>query len=175
MPPTRSRRAQTIKALNPDVITLDVEMPNMNGLDFLEKIMRLRPMPVIMVSSLTSRDAAATITALEIGAFDCISKASFADEGAYAALQATVKAAARAQIKPLAGTARQASGHRAPPAAAADYVPNGCGGGDRLVDRRRRGADQGAVAAARELPADGDHPAHAAAPSPRASPSASTA
>ncbi|WP_378944789.1 chemotaxis response regulator protein-glutamate methylesterase [Mesorhizobium sp. ANAO-SY3R2] len=116
---------EKIKVLDPDVITLDVEMPNMNGLDFLEKIMRLRPMPVIMVSSLTNRDAAATITALEIGAFDCISKASFADEGAYAALQATVKAAARAQIRPLAGTAHQASGHREQPAANADYVANG--------------------------------------------------
>ncbi len=44
---------QAIKALNPDVITLDIEMPNMNGLEFLEKIMRLRPMPVVMVSTLT--------------------------------------------------------------------------------------------------------------------------
>ena len=42
-----------IKALNPDVITLDVEMPRMDGLDFLEKLMRLRPMPVVMISSLT--------------------------------------------------------------------------------------------------------------------------
>ena len=48
---------QAIKALNPDVVTLDVEMPNMSGLEFLEKIMRLRPMPVIMVSTLTSRGA----------------------------------------------------------------------------------------------------------------------
>lgn len=110
-----------IKALNPDVITLDVEMPNMNGLDFLEKIMRLRPMPVIMVSSLTSRDATATITALEIGAFDCISKASFSDDRAFGALQATVKAAARAQIRPM----HQGSGHREQPASNADYVPNG--------------------------------------------------
>ncbi|PSJ50314.1 response regulator, partial [Pseudaminobacter soli (ex Li et al. 2025)] len=90
-----------IKALNPDVLTLDVEMPNMNGLDFLDKIMRLRPMPVIMVSSLTSRHAAATLTALEIGAFDCISKAAFSDERAFEALIATVKAAARARIRPL--------------------------------------------------------------------------
>ncbi|MEP9375047.1 chemotaxis response regulator protein-glutamate methylesterase [Mesorhizobium sp. KR1-2] len=83
-----------IKALNPDVVTLDVEMPNMNGLDFLDKIMRLRPMPVVMVSSLTGRDAAATLTALELGAVDCISKAAFSDEGAFATLTATVKAAA---------------------------------------------------------------------------------
>ena len=59
---------QAIKALNPDVVTLDVEMPNMSGLEFLEKIMRLRPMPVIMVSTLTSRGADETVRALEIGA-----------------------------------------------------------------------------------------------------------
>ncbi len=65
---------EAIKRLNPDVVTLDIEMPNMNGLDFLEKIMTLRPMPVIMVSSLTHRGADATLAALEIGAFDCIGK-----------------------------------------------------------------------------------------------------
>ena len=51
--PLEARAA--IKALNPDVITLDVEMPNMNGIEFLEKIMRLRPMPVVMVSTLTQK------------------------------------------------------------------------------------------------------------------------
>ena len=55
--PLEARAA--IKALSPDVITLDVEMPNMSGLDFLERIMRLRPMPVVMVSTLTSRGAEA--------------------------------------------------------------------------------------------------------------------
>src|SRR5690606_27573516 len=54
-----------IKKLNPDVVTLDIEMPNMNGLEFLEKIMQLRPMPVIMVSTLTHHGANATLAALE--------------------------------------------------------------------------------------------------------------
>lgn len=65
---------QKIKSLDPDVVTLDIEMPGMNGLEFLEKIMRLRPTPVIMVSTLTRPGADATISALEIGAFDCVGK-----------------------------------------------------------------------------------------------------
>lgn len=65
---------QMIKEVNPDVITLDIEMPKMNGLEFLEKIMRLRPMPVIMVSTLTERGADVTIQALETGALDYVSK-----------------------------------------------------------------------------------------------------
>ena len=64
-----------IKALDPDVVTLDVEMPGMNGLDFLERLMRLRPTPVIMLSSLTSEGAEISLTALEFGAFDCFDKA----------------------------------------------------------------------------------------------------
>lgn len=63
-----------IKDVNPDVITLDIEMPKMNGLEFLEKIMRLRPMPVLMVSTLTKKGAFATLKALEIGAIDYIAK-----------------------------------------------------------------------------------------------------
>ena len=72
--PLEAREA--IKALNPDVMTLDVEMPHMNGIEFLEKVMRLRPLPVVMVSSLTDRGAATTIAALEIGAIDCVGKPS---------------------------------------------------------------------------------------------------
>ena len=68
--PLEAREA--MKQLDPDVVTLDVEMPNMNGIEFLEKIMRLRPTPVIMVSNLTSEGTEATIKALEIGAFDCV-------------------------------------------------------------------------------------------------------
>lgn len=65
---------EMIKELNPDVLTLDVEMPEMDGLAFLEKLMRLRPMPVLMISSLTERGSDAALHALELGAVDFISK-----------------------------------------------------------------------------------------------------
>jgi two-component system chemotaxis response regulator CheB len=65
---------ELIKQTNPDVLTLDVEMPRMDGLDFLEKLMRLRPMPVVMVSSLTERGSEITLRALELGAIDYITK-----------------------------------------------------------------------------------------------------
>ena len=63
-----------IKKFNPDVLTLDVEMPRMDGLDFLEKLMRLRPMPVVMVSSLTGKGSEITLRALELGAIDFVTK-----------------------------------------------------------------------------------------------------
>ncbi|NRB22289.1 chemotaxis response regulator protein-glutamate methylesterase [Shewanella sp.] len=63
-----------IKKLNPDVLTLDIEMPKMDGIAFLRNIMKLRPMPVIMVSTLTAKGAAVTLEALSIGAVDFISK-----------------------------------------------------------------------------------------------------
>ncbi len=65
---------EKIKQLNPDVLTLDVEMPKMDGLTFLRNLMRLRPMPVVMVSSLTERGADVTLDALAIGAVDYLSK-----------------------------------------------------------------------------------------------------
>ena len=92
---------QAIKALNPDVVTLDVEMPNMSGLEFLEKIMRLRPMPVIMVSTLTSRGAEETVRALEIGAVDCIEKPRPGNEHNFEELPFKVKIAAMARVRPL--------------------------------------------------------------------------
>lgn len=91
-----------IKALNPDVITLDVEMPHMDGITFLRKIMSLRPMPVIMISTLTQAGADITLEALEIGAVDFIAKPSNDAANALTALagelQAKVKAAARTRI-----------------------------------------------------------------------------
>jgi two-component system chemotaxis response regulator CheB len=65
---------EMIRNMNPDVLTLDIEMPRMDGLDFLEKLMRLRPMPVVMVSTLTARGAEVTMRALELGAVDFVTK-----------------------------------------------------------------------------------------------------
>lgn len=65
---------EMIRELNPDVITLDVEMPKMDGLDFLARLMRLRPMPVVMLSTLTERGADVTMKALELGAIDFVAK-----------------------------------------------------------------------------------------------------
>jgi two-component system chemotaxis response regulator CheB len=116
--PLEAREA--IKALNPDVLTLDVEMPNMNGLDFLERIMRLRPMPVVMVSTLTVRGAEATLTALELGAVDCIAKPVSAGPAAFDELADKVKAAAGARVRPKGSSAD--THHTAAPRS---FAPNG--------------------------------------------------
>ena len=116
--PLQAREA--IKALNPDVITLDVEMPNMNGLDFLERIMRLRPMPVVMVSTLTARGTEATLQALELGAVDCIEKPRGSDRDGFREIAAKVKAAARARVRERV--------KRDEPACTGDFTP-----ADRVV------------------------------------------
>jgi two-component system chemotaxis response regulator CheB len=99
--PLEARAA--IKELNPDVITLDVEMPNMNGLEFLEKIMRLRPMPVVMVSTLTQAGTDVTLAALEIGAVDAVAKPApgVSAQEAFGDLAEKVKIAARSRVRPL--------------------------------------------------------------------------
>lgn len=112
-----------IKELNPDVLTLDVEMPRMDGITFLGNLMRLRPMPVVMVSSLTETGADVTLTALELGAIDFVTKPKldvahglqeYADE-----ITAKVKAAARARPRARMspeGLARPGIGAAAPQA-----------------------------------------------------------
>lgn len=93
---------ELIKQFNPDVLTLDVEMPRMDGLDFLEKLMRLRPMPVVMVSSLTGQGSEITLRALELGAIDFVTKPSLGiREGMLAYSQTIadkVRAASRARL-----------------------------------------------------------------------------
>ncbi len=97
---------EKIKKLNPDVLTLDVEMPKMDGISFLRNLMRLRPMPVVMVSTLTEAGAEITLDALELGAVDFITKPkidfsnsieSYSDE-----LIEKVKIAANAKVSPNA-------------------------------------------------------------------------
>ncbi|MGI0524434.1 protein-glutamate O-methylesterase CheB [Rhizobium giardinii] len=112
---------QAIKDLDPDVITLDIEMPNMNGLEFLDKIMRLRPMPVIMVSTLTHKGAEATIAALEIGAFDCVGKPLPGDPRPFSDLADKVKAAARSQRKYIITGNKVAAPSAANANASSDY------------------------------------------------------
>ncbi|NGM78232.1 protein-glutamate methylesterase/protein-glutamine glutaminase [Burkholderia multivorans] len=113
---------ELIKQHNPDVLTLDVEMPRMDGLDFLEKLMRLRPMPVVMVSSLTERGSEITLRALELGAVDFVTKPRVGIRDGmldYAEkLADKIRAASRARVRqtPQPQTAaRAAGGHPAAP------------------------------------------------------------
>jgi two-component system chemotaxis response regulator CheB len=93
-----------IKALRPDVLTLDVEMPRMDGLAFLERLMRARPMPVLMVSSLTEKGCENTLRALELGAIDFVTKPKIDIKNGTVGLAdeiiAKLKIAARAKVRP---------------------------------------------------------------------------
>jgi two-component system chemotaxis response regulator CheB len=93
---------EMIKAHNPDVVTLDVEMPGMDGLTFLRKIMTLRPMPVVMISTLTQAGTEVTLEALEVGAVDFVAKPTNAMGPAMnqlaAELRAKIKAAAKTHV-----------------------------------------------------------------------------
>lgn len=100
---------EKIKALNPDVLTLDVEMPRMDGLTFLRNLMRLRPMPVVMISTLTEKGAEVTLEALRLGAFDFVPKPKvdvanglrdYAEE-----ITSRVRLAAKAKVSALESTA----------------------------------------------------------------------
>ena len=94
---------EKVKTLNPDVLTLDIEMPNMNGLAFLEKLMRLHPLPVVMVSTLTKKGASETLLALELGAVDFAAKPGADLSGGLdafgAVLRDKVRAAAHSDVR----------------------------------------------------------------------------
>ena len=118
---------EMIRNLNPDVITLDVEMPRMDGIDFLSKLMRLRPMPVVMVSTLTERGAEVTLRALELGAVDFVAKPKIgvADGLRQLAEDITdkVRTAARAHVRRLPPSVSPSTGQ--PAAAPAHGAPAG--------------------------------------------------
>lgn len=106
---------EMIRNLNPDVITLDVEMPKMDGLDFLERLMRLRPMPVLMISTLTDKGSEITLRALELGAVDFISKPKisiqegmkeYSDE-----ITGKIRMAAKAHVKGLRPASKTENGN----------------------------------------------------------------
>ena len=99
---------ELIKQHNPDVITLDIEMPKMNGITFLKNLMRLRPMPVVMISTLTQEGAPSTLEALEIGAIDFVPKPVNEGAGALERYKDTIVekviGASRANVRPKDGT-----------------------------------------------------------------------
>lgn len=106
---------EKIKELNPDVMTLDIEMPRMDGLSFLEKVMSLRPMPVVIVSSLTQKGADTALRALELGAVDYVGKPLIGVKEGFEALReeivSKVKSAAGAKVRAFD---REKAAHRAP-------------------------------------------------------------
>ncbi|WP_427911999.1 protein-glutamate methylesterase/protein-glutamine glutaminase [Ramlibacter sp. MMS24-I3-19] len=138
---------EKIRELDPDVITLDVEMPRMDGLAFLERIMKLRPMPVVMISTLTERGAQTTLRALELGAVDFVAKPTLdvragLDELARE-ITGKLRAAARARI------ARRTVAVEAPAQLRAKAQPAMAGApGDRLI---AIGASTGGTEAIREI------------------------
>ncbi len=111
---------EKIKRFNPDVLTLDVEMPKMDGIQFLRNLMRLRPMPVVMCSSLTERGADVTLDALALGAVDFVTKPkvdlAYKLEDYSQEITGKVKAAARARVRTLDASAAEPSAAGAPSA-----------------------------------------------------------
>ena len=122
---------EKIKRLNPDVLTLDVEMPRMDGLAFLENLMRLHPMPVVMVSSLTERGADTTLQALALGAVDFVAKPKIdvarGLDGYAEEIRSKVKMAARSRVRAIGGSQRR------PPQRPATSSSQGFRTTDRLI------------------------------------------
>jgi len=114
-----------IKTLNPDVVTLDIEMPNMNGLAFLDKLMRLHPIPVVMVSTLTTKGASETLLALELGAVDFVAKPSHDLAGGLEAFGANLREKVRAAAHSHVRGGGQAVRPAMPPKLATAAAPRG--------------------------------------------------
>ena len=118
---------ERIRELDPDVITLDIEMPQMNGLDFLERLMALKPTPVVMISSLTERGGELTLRALELGAVDFVTKPQFSIEqgmNEYAEMIVTkLRAAASAHVRQRSRSATPGLASPLTPVAAGALAP----------------------------------------------------
>ena len=142
---------EMIRNLNPDVITLDVEMPKMNGLEFLDRLMRAKPMPVVMISSATERGSEVTFRALELGAVDFVTKPKLNEQTPddYGTLIAEkIRAAKSARLKPpRRSTEFGATGGVAPPVVKRP-VPRGVKTSEKLV---AVGASTGGTEAIREF------------------------
>ncbi|MDR7150887.1 two-component system chemotaxis response regulator CheB [Hydrogenophaga palleronii] len=118
---------EMIRELNPDVITLDVEMPRMDGLEFLSRLMRLRPMPVVMVSTLTEQGADITLRALEMGAVDFVAKPRIGVSSGLNELAGDIvdkiRVAAAAHVRRLATPAASAASTQTTPGSSAGTEP----------------------------------------------------
>jgi len=136
---------EKIRELDPDVITLDVEMPRMDGLAFLERIMKLRPMPVVMISTLTERGAQTTMRALELGAVDFVPKPTINVKAGLDELSREITGKLRAAAQ--ARVARRVSVVAAPAAPLVKASGTGVAG-DRLI---AIGASTGGTEAIREI------------------------
>jgi len=141
-----------IKALKPHVLTLDVEMPGMDGLTFLEKLMRLHPMPVVMISSRTEHGAEATLRALELGAVDFVAKPSGGKRDEINALAEEIRVKVGA-----AASARVRADNAAPPHDVERLKPSGAAHGNRqeaIAIGASAGGTQAIMEILRRLPAD---------------------
>jgi two-component system chemotaxis response regulator CheB len=151
---------QMIRELDPDVVTLDVEMPGMNGLDFLEKIMKLRPTPVIIVSGATQQGNETTARALTLGAVECYAKSQISgtlplDDGGK--LARLVRDAAKVRF---ANDAAPAAPITAAPPASGGQKGAAQGHRHRLVHRGRGSPAHVAFGVSGRLPAHAGGPAH---------------
>ncbi len=154
---------EMIRNLNPDVITLDVEMPRMDGIDFLSRLMRLRPMPVVMVSTLTERGADVTLKALELGAVDFVAKPKIGIADGLRQLgddiTDKIRTAAQARVHRLAAPPAPAAASAAASGSAAPATPSPVSIGRLSTEKLIFiGASTGGTEATREvltrLPAD---------------------